>query len=34
MWNTSNTWKELFCRHEIQIREDKSAEHKTNPYQW
>ena len=25
--------KELFCRHEIQIREDKSAEQKARPYQ-
>ena len=26
--------KELSCHHEIQIREDKSAEQKTKPYQW
>ena len=45
-WNTKNAWqvskpeipikgrKELSCRYEIHIREDKSAEQKPKAYQW
>ena len=45
-WSTNNAWqvskpditikgrKKLSCHHERQIKEDKTAEQKSKPYQW